>query len=290
MKPVLTPSLTALMFTCTLGTAHAVGPDRVSDVSQGLSGWRIVDVRSGGVSQVTTSAADPFGGLGALEQTLPESPDRSLKTEVEIFSADTTLDPVRGLVPGQGGYGRLADLLEISVAWYRDSASTTWPWMGPAIRLYVYDPDLGVNGTSSIMVWEPVYNGHAAPPARAVPVDQWIESQLEEGRFWRQPLYLDGQRVPRNFCSLNPAECHRYVRLSEWGFGPNAVVFGFNIAVGSGWPGDYHGYVDHLAFQFACHAPVAWDFEPTVAANPSPTREARERRRRDRRRRNRRRR
>lgn len=266
MKPILT-SAAFLLLTCPLGTALAqTPPTEVSSVGAGLSSWRLVDVRTGGTSQITDAAPDPFGGRGSLEQTLPESPDRSFKSEIEIFSPDTTLEPVRGLVPNAGGFGRLADMHDLLVAWYRDGASTTWSWIGPAVRVYVFDPDLGVNGTSSIMVWEPVYNGYAPYPDRAVPVDQWVHSRVDEGRFWRQPLYLDGARVPRDFCSLNPTECHRYVTLDQWGFGPNAVIFGFNIAVGGGWPGDYHGYVDYLSLELVNGQTLTWDFEPPAAS------------------------
>lgn len=286
MHRALIPTLTLLL----LGASSASAQPQyvaVGDVAEGLSSWRLVDVRTGGTSEVTSNVPDPFGGQGSLEQALPAPGDDSYKAEVELFSPDTRLLPGRGLVPTAGGYGLLTDLHDLLVAWYRDSSSTAAPWLGTAVRVYVYDPDLGVNGSSSIMVWEPVYNGYASNPSRAVPVDQWVHSRLDDEVFWRQPLYLDGQRVPRAFCSLNPSECHRYIPLSAWGFGPNAVIFGFNLAVGSGWLGSYHGYVDYLSLELTQGRTWIWDFEPGASAAqvcPAPEPERRPRARRARRR------
>ncbi|MCA9548680.1 MAG: hypothetical protein KC933_01510 [Myxococcales bacterium] len=248
----------------------------------GLHDWRVVDVRTGGVSQVSTTRPDPYGGSGSLEQSIPAPGSDEWKTEVEIFSPDTSLTPGAGLVPTAGGYGRLADLRDLLVTWYRDGSSTAWPWLGEAVRIYVYDPDLGTQGSSYVLIWEPVYNG-----LPVVPTDQWIVSRVDDGNFWRTPIYLDGQRVPRSFCSDNPTECHRYLPFSAWGFGPDTVIFGLNLAVGSGWYGSYLGYVDQVNLEMPDGQTWIWDFEPGDApmcseAAPEPEHEHRRGRRRGR--------
>lgn len=255
----------------------------VGDVSPGRTQWRQVDVRTGGVARVTSAQPDAMGGAGSLELQLPAPGYDSYRAEVEIFSPDTSLQPGRGLIPAQGGYGLLSDLRDLLVSWYRDSRSTAWSGLGPAVRVYIYDPDLGVNGTSSIMIWEPIYNGYAPAPARAVPVDQWVHSRLDDEIFWRQPLYLDGQRVPRGFCGANPSECYDYSkRLRDWGFGPRSVIFGFNIAAGSGWTGSFVGYVDNFNLELNGGRTWIWDFEPGAGPVPAlcETRQARRERRR----------
>lgn len=248
--------------TCTSGLALAQPLTTVSQVPIGAGAWKVRDVRTGGVVRVSDARPDAFGGRGSLELILPGPGDTSFRAEAELFSPDTVLEPGRGLVPTAGGFGALTELRDLLVTWYRDGASTTWPWVGPAVRVFVYDPDLGVNGTSSIMVWEPIYAGYATGPNREVPVDQWVASAIHDDRFWRQPLYLDGQRVPVSFCADNPSECYRYVRLEQWGFGPRAVIFGLTVAVGGGWPGSFTGYVDHLSLELTNGRTWTWDFEP----------------------------
>lgn len=234
------------------------------DLAGGLHDWRMVDVRSGGVSRVVAHP-DPFGGAGVLEQVLPPAGSAvgEYRTELERFSPDTVLEPGRGLVPTAGGYGTLANLGDVFVSWYRDSRSTAGSWLGTAVRLYVFDPNLGVNGTSYIMIWEPVYNGLANNPQFAVPTDTWIHSEIDDDYFWRRPLYLDGQRVPRRFCGDNPSECFVFTNeLHEWGFSPDAVIFGINVSAGPDWYGTYYGYVDHISLEILNGRTYHWDFEP----------------------------
>jgi hypothetical protein len=253
----------------------------VGDVSGGLKDWRVVDVRRGGHARVTANRPDATGGLGALEMELPAPGDSSYRAEVEVFSPDTVLEPGRGLVPVHGGYGLVTDLRDLLVSWYRDGSSTTFPWLSTAVRVYVYDPDLGINGTSSIMVWEPVYSGYATGPNFAVPVDQWVHSRLDDEIFWRQPLYLDGVRVPTSFCGNNPGECHVYDRrLRDWGFGPRTVIFGLNISAGSGWGGTFKGWVDNVNVEFTGGRTHIWDFEPGASAPAQVCETPQERRRR----------
>lgn len=256
---------------------------QVGDVTSHLSAWRVVDVRSGGVARVSTTQPDASGGAGSLELALPAPGDDSYRAEVEILSPDTVLSPEQGLVPAQGGYGLLSDLHDLLISWYRDSSSTSWAGLGPAVRVYIYDPDLGANGSSSIMIWEPIYNGYAAGPGRALPEDQWVHSRLDDEIFWRQPLYLDGLRVPRGFCGVNPSECYVYDRrLQDWGFGPRSVIFGFSISAGSGWMGSFLGYVDNLNLELTQARTWIWDFEPGAGAAPALCETVAERRHRQR--------
>jgi hypothetical protein len=236
----------------------------------GLHSWRVVDVRTGGFSRVRPTRPDNHGGSGSLEQTIPPPGSDEWKTEVEIFSPDTRFIPGVGMIPSAGGYGRLSDLRDLLVTWYRDGRSSTWPWLGQAVRIYVYDPDLGTRGSSYALIWEPVYNG-----LNPVPTDQWIVSRVDDGYFWRSAIYLDGQRVPRTFCADNPAECYQWLPLQGWGFGPNTVIFGLNLAVGSGWPGTYLGYVDWVNLEMPNGKTWIWDFEPGAPGRRSPLAPAR---------------
>ena len=226
----------------------------------GRRGWRVVDYRTGGVSRVDRSQLDPNGKPGALEQVLPEPGGSNVSSEIEILSPDTMLDPEDGLRPTRDGFGKLSDLQTIGLSWYRDGTSTAPPWFVSALRVYVFDPDLGVRGTSYVMVWEAIYNGYAPAPDQSVPTDTWVRSDVTQDFFWRTPLFIDGLRAPAAFCSENPTECFVFNRtLSDWDFGPRAVIFGMSIAVGSGWNGSYRGFVDDVTLAFT-HGRKNWNF------------------------------
>ncbi len=235
---------------------------RPGTLRAGKDQWRVIDFRTGGVSRVSKIQLDADGHLGALEQILPAPGSVEFSTEVELLSRDTIHDPTAGLVPTRGGFGLVSDLKHLELSWYRDSASTTVPLQATALRVYIYDPDLGAEGTSYTLVWEPFYNGYATLPGRSVPTDTWIRSNVTDDFFWRTPLYLDGLRVPTDFCRQNSRECYIFNRtIGEWDFGPRAVIFGLSLAAGSGWSGSYQGYVDHVVMEVDDQR-WAWDFAP----------------------------
>ena len=262
----------ALFFTATFVATQppeSFGDDNSNEIDvthrafqAGRSGWRVVDFRSGGVSKVNRRTRGPDGRRGVLEQVLPELETSQHSTEVEILSRDTKLDPYSGLHPTRGGFGPVSELTKLRFWFYRDGESTTFPWLSAAVRVYVYDPDLGARGSSFVLVWEPVYNRYVPKPAPLVlPADTWIEATATQDVFWRYPMFIDGQHASRSFCRENPTECYVYNRtIFDWDFGPNAVIFGLSIAAGGGWGRSYTGYVDDVRLSFGDEKSYRWDF------------------------------
>ncbi len=239
---------------------------KVRALNARAAGWRVVDFRRGGVSRISETMRDGDGRRGALQQVLPGPDAYEATAEVEILSRDTEHDPLGGLRPTRGGFGPVASLSEMSFSFYRDATSTTHPWLGAALRIYVFDPDLGHHGTSYAMVWEPFYNGHGFE----LPTDTWLRADVVGGLLWRHPLYIDGALAPRDFCARNLRDCYTYDRtIFDWGFGPRAVVFGLSLAAGGGWGGSYSGYVDDVVVAFEDGRRRRWDFH---ARRPCPSR------------------
>lgn len=224
----------------------------------GVQGWRVSDFRAGGSAAATFSASDRRGRWGSVELRLP--PGSSYHgAYVERWADDVELDPDGGLHVGRLGFGRLADLHGASFSWRRDGASTAPVFLAPAFRLIVHDPDAGTRGETWELVWEPVYNGYSV--VTGVPVNQWVRSEIAAETVWRAPLYREGA-LAYGYCSAQPSECYRYDRgPNDWGFGPNTVIVGINIAAGTGWGGSFIGYVDdvELAVGRRSHR---WNFEP----------------------------
>lgn len=226
-----------------------------------LAKWHHVDVRSGGVHRVSSLRADASGGIGSLEQILPAN--GSARAELEVFARDVHPDPIEGIQPWTGGFGLLSELTELSFDWYRDSTSGAWAHLTPALRVTIWDPDVGTHGGTYQLVWEGVYNGYANQRGFAVPVDQWVHANITNDNFWRVPIYIDGVWVGPTYCSQNPSECYDYRRgLDDWGFGPNARIVGLSVGVGGGWNADYHGFVDDVALAFQGRRKKVWNFEP----------------------------
>ncbi len=230
-----------------------------NDFGKTTSAWHPLSLRHAGTSLVTWDQPDDGGGQCSLEQVIPWPGAPEYVTTLEILSPDTILLPGEGLKSWMG-FGRLADLQTAAFSWYRHSSSTTYPWLSTALRLIVFDPDMGVNGSSWELVWEAVYNGYSPP--LGVPTNQWIRSDVTNGFFWRRPLYLDGIAAPYGYCSQNRPDCHRYDRNpQQWGFGPNTVVIGVSLSAGGGWGGTYWGFTDRVELQFTGGDHYLWDFE-----------------------------
>ncbi len=257
--------LTGLILAATATTVVA-GPGirrrfvRPTQPAKALAKWHHVDVRSGGVNRIASTQPDNTGGAGSLEQILPAHP--SAIAEFEVLARDVHPDPTEGIQPWTGGFGLLSHLTELSFDWYRDSASGAWSHITPALRVLVWDPDAGLNGGTYLLIWEGVYNGYSQPGV-GVPVDQWVHADITNDNFWRIPIYVDGEWVGPGFCSANLLECYQYGNeLGDWGFGPSARVVGLSVAVGGGWNGDYHGFIDNVALDFAGQRKRLWNFEP----------------------------
>ena len=227
--------------------------------------WGPANERDGGVSAITGARPDQGGGNGSLAHSLPALSGNSPKTDYEIYAPGTSFDQAAGL-QAAGGFGLLSDLNTLSFDWWRDSTSTAPSHLTPALRLYVFDPDAGQNGSSYLMIWEGVYNGY--PQANGpVPTDQWVSEEISGENFWRIPLYLDGLFAGISWCNVpaNAPPCFVFNKgLGDWGLGPNTVVFGVNVGIGSGWAGSYSGFVDLIDLTFPTTG-FNWDFELTAA-------------------------
>lgn len=252
------PPSIALAVLALAAAPHTVRGQKVTQGDLGLtySAWHPVSLLSGGTSIVSWDVRDPRGRFGSLEQVLPEGANNS--AAVEIISEDAMVLPGKGFV-AEEGFGRLSDLRVARYRWRRHPSSTTVEYFATAFRLMVHDPDQGERGSTWYLVYEPVYNGYLA----GVPVDEWVQSDVAKGFVWRSPIFLDGAPAPAGWCAQNVAECYRYDRgPQDWGFGPNAKVIGVQLAVGSGWPGNYRGYVDDVRLKFKRRRRYRWNFEP----------------------------
>ncbi len=232
-----------------------------ADVSETPGAWHPANERSGGTSVITTTQADAHGGGGSLEQTLPAPTSPSPKTDFQIFSADTTFANGAGLQAPSGGFGLLSEISALSFDWYRDSASTAAEHLTPALRVLVWDPADGTNGSSYMLVWEGVYNGYPAASG-PVPTDEWVAQDVVAGNFWRIPQYIDGAWTGISACNSGPNTCYYFNRgLDDWGFSAGTVVIGLEVGLGSGWNGTYHSFADYVTLGFGENDPVVWDFE-----------------------------
>ena len=260
-------SKTAAVLSFALATTAGYATyDRVTsrDVARTVSTWHPVAVtRSGGFAEITSARPDAAGGRGALELTLLESFGTRGFGELEVFSRDTVRSADGGLKPRRGGFGRLADLEELSFEWFRDGRSSAPGLFTPALRVFVWDPDAGPGGATTSFIWEGFYNGYASGNPPSVAVDRWVHANVTRDFFWRVPLFVGGVPVAPGFCAAHPTECFVFNRaLSDWALGPDTVVIGLSISVGSGWTGSYKAYADLVRLEFAGGKAHTWDFEP----------------------------
>lgn len=212
-------------------------------------GWQAVNLRSGGTSDITSTA--PRSGTGSLEQYLPVpvAGQQSPKADHQLL---TDLGP-------------LSQLTALGFDWRRSSDSTAPGHLTPVLRIYVYDPIFPAGPSSFLLIWEGVYNGYPSngPP---VPVDQWITQNTLNGFFWRVPQFINGVWKGIGSCTnsttpTDPYACYVFDKtLSQWGLSANTRVVGIEVGLGSGWNGSFRGFVDNVTIGFN-GATTVWNFE-----------------------------
>lgn len=234
-----------------------------ADLGTGDGQWHAANERDGGLSQITATQPDQYGGAGSLEQSLPDP--AAAPPNTAGYAPKTDFQIIQ-----QAGFGLLAELDALGFDWYRDSSSTAPGHLTPALRVMVYDPDAN---DSYLLVWEGVYNGYPSN-GPAVPVDTWVTQDVLAGNFWRVPQFIDGTFMGISTCvdgitdPADPTACFVFDRgLDDWGLGPNTLVVGLEVGLGSGWAGSYLSFVDYVRLGFS-GSTTLYDFEPSA---PEPS-------------------
>jgi len=210
-----------------------------------LQGWVPGDVRSGATAGIE-NFVDDLGNNGALEFYMPATGSPSPKAEWEIY----------------GNFGRLADLTHLSYSWYRDDSSSNPSNQAPVVRLIVQDD---ISGGYSYLIYEPVYNGATFTEDVWHTTDTNIASSTTPGNFWAYRIGVGSQDTYTSVSSYQNSTLGANDII-----GPNARVVGFNLGVGSGWNGEFLGFVDNLSYNFGAAENTTWDFAIESAVVPIP--------------------
>ncbi|SLN35524.1 PEP-CTERM sorting domain-containing protein [Oceanibacterium hippocampi] len=228
-------------------SAHAaiVTPADTSPTAVDPFVWGDANVRPGGSVAITNS--QPRSGNGSLEFATSGS---GAKADFEIFWNDPTRT--------------LGNLSAASFDWYRDSSSTAPQHLTPTFRLYFQT----ASGETGLLIWEDVYNGGStAVPA---PTDTWVSEDITDDNFWMR-AFGPGRTIEQFG-----------VTLADWEggatfpnpsgqspvLGADTLITGMNVGVGSGWAGDFLGYVDNVSLTFGQDDTILANFE--TAAVPEP--------------------
>lgn len=209
------------------------------------------DPATTGVTTVTT-AANPYLGNASLEIHLAGS----------LFDWGFYMRSAGA--PESSSWGLLSAVETLGFAWYRDllpipsSVAGNDPFhvQSPVLRLLVRD-QIGDNVVYSHLVWEYWYNQDGRTPAEQFAYGQWFEEDMINQVFWRhladpsdQLLYTNGGCVDEAFAGRDAL---LQATVSGWSacYSPTAVVWGVMVGVGSNWPAEFDGYVDHVQLGFA---------------------------------------
>lgn len=228
---------------------------------------------------VTVTPTNPNGwnatatGAGSvgITSTLPRSGNGSLQ-----FTGDATSrfryrlywDPA--LFPSR----TLGNLTALSYDWYRSSTSSN-----PAVQQAAFQLAY-IDGTQSgYLTWEAAYNGYVA----SVPTDTWISSDIFAGNFWMR-AFSPGRSIDDYNVSLaewiagadeegSPIDDDADTDVAHV-LSANTIIYGIEIAVGSGWNGSHQNFVDNVSFSFGASDSFTYNFEIdqcTTVCYASPT-------------------
>ena len=233
---------------CNILLVVPVAVHAVTITPANLQGWGPANVRNSGTVAIT--AAYPRTSSGSLRFVQTGGAD---KADFEIVNSNP------------GGFGLVKDITSVGYEFYR--ASGTVPaFLAPVLRLGVYDP---VSGTTSLLIWEPVYNGYPS----SVPVGSWVAIDASAGNWWMRAFGAPS-------CTYESYG----ITLAEWvaglndglpigplygrtpnPVGPQAWVASINVGIGSGWSGSFDGAVDNVQLGFNSAPPTVYNFEEEAA-------------------------
>lgn len=218
--------------------------------------WNEDAVNAGDVT-VGISPANPYNGNGSLELTLGgglNNPDGLFDWVFYARTADA---------PEPSSWGLLSAVKSIGMAWYREalgnenlvSAGDPFHVQSPVLRLLVRD-EIGGENVFSHLVWESYYNPGVAQPFA---YDAWHVEDMSNQLFWRHLFSTSDEEKYSNLdepCGFGPwSSAGELTQTTAVGwascYSPTAVVYGIMVGLGSNWPGEYRGFVDHVQLSFA---------------------------------------
>lgn len=220
-----------------------VNPGDVA-VTPVLNQWYLTNYRdvSTGVTSNTTAAinsAQPRNGNGSVQMSLTDGSGKADYAYTWGFVGGNTL----------------GNLTTLSYDWYRDGSSTNPSVQSPALRL-LFDAD-GLASTTNdrgYLVYEPTYQ-----VGSLVPTDTWVGSDTIAGDFW-QRRFSPGTTIEQYDTDL-----------SEWRSGAsypgslvlsaNSAILGLEFGIGSGWNGQFRGFVDNVSYGFGSAPATTFNFE-----------------------------
>lgn len=212
--------------------------------------WNPDPVNSG--TTIATTPVNPYLGNASLELNLAGS----------LFDWGFYMR-VAG-APESSSWGLLSAVETLGFAWYRDflpidntvPANDPFHVQSPVLRLLVRDM-VGTSVVYTHLVWEYWYNQNTRTPGEEFAYNRWFEEDLTDQIFWRhlsqpsdQELYTNGGCLDEKFAGRDRLTLSN---ISGWSacYSPTATVWGIMLGVGSNWPDDYRGFVDHVRLGFA---------------------------------------
>ncbi len=218
--------------------------------------WNEDAVNAGDVT-VGISAANPFNGNGSLELTLGGGLSSMAGLFDWVFYARTAG------APESSSWGLLSAVESVGMAWYREalgnedlvSARDPFHVQSPVLRLLIRD-EIGGENVFSHLVWESYYNPGLAQPFA---YNTWRVEDMSNQLFWRHLFSTSDEEKYSNLvnpCGFGPwssADELTQTTAVGWAncYSPTAVVYGIMVGLGSNWPGEYRGFVDHVQLSFA---------------------------------------
>jgi hypothetical protein len=257
MKTLVRASL-AVLSVFTLGAAAQAAEVIVTPADLGPTNWHLENFRdtSTGYSSTTTAAittTQPRSGNGSVEMSLT---DGSGKADY-VYTW------------GYMGGRTLGNLNALSYDWYRESGGSATANLMPALRL-LYDADGNAATTTDIgyLVFEQVYN--APSYNAAVPMDQWVSSDLMAMNFWMRVMGSPSKTIESFDNTLGEWMAGAHPDADADRLSANSAILGLEFGIGSGWNGSFNGYVDNVSFGFGRDTPTTFNFETAAADVPEP--------------------
>jgi hypothetical protein len=193
----------------------------IYDITTGTQDGWISTYDNNGTGTVALSGAQPRSGLGSVK-----------------FDTFGTND--RGRLGTFGNFGTLGSISAIGYDW-RDAGTNTSPTnLNPFYKLYV---------SGSSLTWE-----FSNDNAGAAPTDVWTTSNLSNAKFWirqgginyNQAANMHTLAEWESGAIANDGAGHTSSALSA-----SSAISGLELGTGTGWSGQFTGFVDNVILQTA---------------------------------------
>lgn len=207
--------------------------------------------------------------VDGINGTLPKSGDGSAFMSLQDSAGKADIEFYNTTGTGLASLGKLEDLTTFGYDWHKLAASQDSIQTMSARLMVDLDGNLSTATDRGLLIYEPYYTASATNPGWTAPEGTWTTESItpNQGNFWIRfagQNQFQGENGPiASGVTLDYLTDPSTTGLIAATNNGTAVVYGFNMGIGSGFSGAFSGAGDNVTLGFNGGAGTRYNFEMT---------------------------